>query len=194
MLGATAGEERDHLDDVLRGRDLAQRQGGGDRVDLTACRELGRYPARRDDVCQPELWAKTRDAVKAVDVLVNDAGTWIPSPLLGNDESWKEGWDANLSLNSWAAADPGRSAVNHFRERGGGIISVTSRSTRREDDPEHLAYGAAKGGLAVLTEGIAGGFAGDGAGPCASERSACTRWTRSPSSSASASACVLADR
>ena len=76
-----------------------------------------------------ELWAKTRDAVEAVDVLVNNAGAWLPSPMLGSDEAWKEGWDANLSLNLCAAADLCRSAVNHFRERGGGvIISVASPS------------------------------------------------------------------
>lgn len=110
-----------------------------------------------------QLWSKTLDTVEAVDVLVNNAGAWIPSPMLGTDDAWRDGWDANLCLNLWAAADLSRSAVKHFRGQGGGIIiSVASRSAHRGDDPEHLAYGAAKGGLAALTKGIARGFAADG--------------------------------
>lgn len=110
-----------------------------------------------------DLWSQSLDAVGAVDVLVNNAGAWIPSPLLGSDQEWRTGWEANMSLNLQAAADLSRSAVTHFRGRGGGIIiSVASRSAHRGDDLEHLAYGAAKGGLAALTKGIARGFAPDG--------------------------------
>ena len=110
-----------------------------------------------------ELWANTQDAVEAVDVLVNNAGAWLPSPMLDTDETWEQGWNANLSLNLRAAADLSRSAARHFRGRGGGIIiTVASRSAHRGDDAEHLSYGAAKGGLAALTKGIARGFAADG--------------------------------
>ncbi|MDQ0118726.1 SDR family oxidoreductase [Pseudarthrobacter sp902506025] len=52
-----------------------------------------------------------------------------------------------------------RQAILEFGERGGGIINVTSRSTHRGDDAEHLTYGAAKGGLLALTKGIARGYA-----------------------------------
>jgi NAD(P)-dependent dehydrogenase (short-subunit alcohol dehydrogenase family) len=41
-------------------------------------------------------------------------------------------------------------------------IDLTSRSAHRGDDAEHLAYGAAKGGLLALTKGIARGFDADG--------------------------------
>ena len=41
------------------------------------------------------------------------------------------------------------------------IVNVASRSAHRGDDTEHLAYGAAKGGLLALTKGIARGFASE---------------------------------
>ena len=43
----------------------------------------------------------------------------------------------------------------------GVIVNVASRSAHRGDDAEHLAYGAAKGGLLALTKGIARGFASE---------------------------------
>jgi 3-oxoacyl-[acyl-carrier protein] reductase len=55
-----------------------------------------------------------------------------------------------------------RQTIQHFRLIGGGIIvNVTSRSAHRGDDADHLAYGAAKGGLLALTKGIARGYAKD---------------------------------
>ena len=39
------------------------------------------------------------------------------------------------------------------------IVNVASRSAHRGDDADHLAYGAAKGGLLALTKGIARGYA-----------------------------------
>ena len=40
-------------------------------------------------------------------------------------------------------------------------MNVTSRAAHRGDDADHLAYGAAKGGLQSLTKGIARAFARD---------------------------------
>jgi NAD(P)-dependent dehydrogenase (short-subunit alcohol dehydrogenase family) len=110
-----------------------------------------------------ELWKKALATVHGVDVLVNNAGSWLASPLSDTDDEWERGWDANLALNLRAPADLSRLAINHFRSRSGGIIiNITSRSAHRGDDAEHLAYGAAKGGLLALTKGIARGYAADG--------------------------------
>lgn len=110
-----------------------------------------------------EVWTKALEVVDGVDVLVNNAGAWLPSPLSDTDDAWAHGWDANVALNLRAPADLCRLAINHFHGRGGGtIINLASRSAHRGDDAEHLAYGAAKGGLLALTKGIARGFAGDG--------------------------------
>lgn len=111
--------------------------------------------ARRDGV--DALWDAALAAMGRIDVLVNSAGAWIASPL---DHDWAQGWDRNLQLNLQAPADLCRHAIGHYREIGGGIIvNVTSRSAHRGDDADHLAYGAAKGGLLALTKGIARGYA-----------------------------------
>jgi 3-oxoacyl-[acyl-carrier protein] reductase len=116
----------------------------------------------RDPSRRGQLWDEAVQWRGRVDVLVNNAGAWLPSGL-DDAVGWAEGWEANLALNLMAPADLCRAAVLHFREVGGGIVvNVTSRSAHRGDDAEHLAYGAAKGGLLALTKGIARGFGRDG--------------------------------
>jgi NAD(P)-dependent dehydrogenase (short-subunit alcohol dehydrogenase family) len=101
-------------------------------------------------------------ALGEIDVLVNNAGAWLASPLEPAAE-WVDGWRDNLRLNLEAPADLCRLAIQHFAARGGGIIvNITSRSAHRGDDADHLAYGAAKGGLLALSRGIARGYARQG--------------------------------
>ena len=108
-----------------------------------------------------QVWADALAVHGRIDVLVNNAGAWLPSPV-DDQAGWDEGWAANLAVNLTAPANLCRLAIQHFRERGGGVIvNITSRSAHRGDDPGHLAYGAAKGGLLALTRGIARGFARD---------------------------------
>ncbi len=105
------------------------------------------------------VWAQALTRHGRIDVLINNAGGWIASPV-EDAEQWDAGWAANLQLNLLAPATLCRLAIEHFRGRGGGIVvNVASRSSHRGDDAEHLAYGAAKGGLLALTKGIARGFA-----------------------------------
>ncbi|MFJ8533944.1 SDR family NAD(P)-dependent oxidoreductase [Streptomyces sp. NPDC093591] len=116
----------------------------------------------RDTDQAETLWREALAWRGHVDVLVNNAGVWLGSPL-DDPAQWRRGWAGNLALNLLGPADLSRNAVLHFRERGGGIVvSVSSRSAHRGDDAEHLAYGAAKAGLLALTKGIARGFAADG--------------------------------
>ncbi|WP_145943487.1 SDR family NAD(P)-dependent oxidoreductase [Corynebacterium glyciniphilum] len=111
------------------------------------------------------LWDKASEFWGGLDVLVNNAGAWIASPV-ENVEGWASGWDRNLSLNLLSAADLCRAGLVHFMATGGGVIvNITSRSAHRGDDAEHLAYGAAKAGLLSLTKGIARGYGH--AGVCA---------------------------
>ena len=111
-----------------------------------------------DPVCTRLVWEQAVEAAGRIDVLVNNAGAWIASPL--TDDGWADGWRDNLALNLQAPADLCRFAIEHFRTQGGGaIVNVASRSSHRGDDADHLAYGAAKGGLLALTRGIARGYA-----------------------------------
>lgn len=122
-----------------------------------------------DASARARLWDEAVDWRGRVDCLVNNAGAWIASPV-DDGALWSTGWDANLALNLVAPADLCRLAIAHFRDvsrpasrdRRGVIVNVVSRSAHRGDDAEHLAYGAAKGGLLALTKGIARGYARNG--------------------------------
>lgn len=130
-----------------------------------------RYPERfslvQADLMQPEgaaqLWQQALDiAPTGIDVLVNNAGIYVASPL-ADATSWADGWRANLQVNLQSPADLCRLAIGYFADRKGGIIiNMCSRSSHRGDGPEHLAYGAAKGGLLALTKGIARGYGAQG--------------------------------
>ena len=69
----------------------------------------------------------------------------------------------SLAINLSAPAAFCRHAIQHFESSGEGIIiNMASRSAHRGDDADHLAYGAAKGGLLALTKGIARSYAARG--------------------------------
>jgi len=105
------------------------------------------------------LWSDAQGVSGKIDVLVNNAGIYVASPL-GNETEWADGWAENIQVNLQAPADLCRYAIQHFQTQGGGIIiNMASRSSHRGDGPKHLAYGAAKGGLLALTKGIARGYA-----------------------------------
>lgn len=126
----------------------------------------GRAHLVQADLSDPDaadaLWSTSLELLGGLDVLVNNAGAWIASPLADAGE-WDRGWQANLQLNLTAPAALTRAAVQHFREHGGGtVISITSRSAHRGDDGDHLAYGAAKAGLQTLMKGVARAYGRDG--------------------------------
>ncbi|KHK98826.1 short-chain dehydrogenase [Microbacterium mangrovi] len=108
------------------------------------------------------VWDSAVSAFGGLDVLVNNAGAWIASEI-ESAEAWRVGWEANLGLNLVAPSELCRRAILEFRAGDGGVIvNLASRSSHRGDDAEHLAYGAAKGGLLALTKGIARGYGRDG--------------------------------
>jgi 3-oxoacyl-[acyl-carrier protein] reductase len=112
---------------------------------------------------EPErLWAEALAWRGRIDVLVNNAGVYLASPL-GDVEAWDAGWSDQLRVNLLAPATLCRLAVQRWRGTGVGgiVVNVTSRAAHRGDDADHLAYGASKGGLQSLTKGIARAFARD---------------------------------
>jgi len=102
-----------------------------------------------------QLWSDALAWRGRIDVMVNNAGIYAPSPV-EPDTDWQAGWKSNLLLNLEVPAAFCRLAMQHYSKAGEGIIiNMASRSSHRGDDAEHLAYGAAKGGLLALTKGIA---------------------------------------
>ena len=105
------------------------------------------------------LWEAVTARFERINVLVNNAGIAISSPLETATEDWVAGWDATMAINLRAPAALSRLAIEHFRARGGGrIINISSRAAFRGDQPPYLAYAASKGGLVALTRSIARGF------------------------------------
>ena len=95
-----------------------------------------------------------------LDVLVNNAGIFLNSPLESDD--WLNDWNKTLNVNLRAAALLSRLAILHFQKTGGGrIINISSRAAFRGDNPEHLAYAASKAGMVALTKSIVRGYGKD---------------------------------
>jgi len=161
VTGAGRGIGREILRTALReGASVAAHMGRDSAFD-TAEIDAGedKLLALSGDLTQPgvvdELWSSALAWRGRIDALVNNAGIYVPSPI-EPVSSWQEGWRSNLLLNLEVPAAFCRLAIQHYQQSGEGIvINLASRSSHRGDDAEHLAYGAAKGGLLALTKGIA---------------------------------------
>lgn len=95
----------------------------------------------------------------AIDVLVNNAGVFEPSPVAADRETWLEDWNRTIAINLTSAGMLCHAAINHFKERGGGrIIHIASRAAFRGETEDYLAYAASKGGLVSLSRSIARAF------------------------------------
>jgi 3-oxoacyl-[acyl-carrier protein] reductase len=90
----------------------------------------------------------------SVDVLVNNAGTFIPHPIDDTTyEEWQRAWQQTLAVNLIGAANTTWCAVRHMG-RGGRIINVSSRGAFR-GEPSQPAYGVSKAGLVALGQSLA---------------------------------------
>ncbi len=108
------------------------------------------------------LMAAAIEKTGRVDVVVNNAGIYLPSPLTGDEADWREGWAATMAVNVQAPADICRAAVAHYREKGGGIVvNVASRAGHRGDGPDHAAYAASKGAVLAMTKTYARALPGE---------------------------------
>lgn len=96
-----------------------------------------------------------------IDVLINNAGVFIYSPL-ENNASWLEEWNKTLNINLTAVCILSKKAIQHFKGRNGGrIVHIASRAAFRGDTENHLAYAASKGGMVSLSRSIARAYGKD---------------------------------
>ncbi|MDG6078327.1 SDR family oxidoreductase [Erythrobacter litoralis] len=112
-----------------------------------------------------ELWnAALARAGGTIDVLVNNAGLFSPSPLDGSDIEWLDTWEDTMRINLTASAQLSRFAVRLWQERGvgGRIVHVASRAGHRGDSPAHWHYAASKGGMLAMHKSIARAYAAEG--------------------------------
>jgi NAD(P)-dependent dehydrogenase (short-subunit alcohol dehydrogenase family) len=87
-----------------------------------------------------------------IDVLVNNAGSYVPNDALGcSEEEWDEQVDSSLKGTFLMS----RAVLPHMIERGTGSIVNNASGWGLVGGAEAVAYCAAKGGVVVMTKAMA---------------------------------------
>ncbi len=92
-----------------------------------------------------------------VDVLVHNAGVYVPSPLLETPTlaEWRAALQRQMQVNFWAGADLAYLLVPAMAAAGWGrIIQVSSRAGQR-GEARHAGYGASKAAQLNLVRSLA---------------------------------------
>jgi 7-alpha-hydroxysteroid dehydrogenase len=98
------------------------------------------------------LVARTADEMGRIDVLVNNAGGWLPRPLL---ETSERAFEAALRFNVTSAFLLTKAVVPHMVDAGGGaIVNISSRAASMVQ-PCFTAYATAKAALSMMTRAMA---------------------------------------
>lgn len=96
-----------------------------------------------------------------IDVIINNAGVAINSNPVSEDMEWMSDWLKTMDINLNAVGLLCKKSIEHFEEKGGGIIiNIASRAAFRGDTKEYMAYAASKGGVVALTRSIARAYGG----------------------------------
>jgi len=117
------------------------------------------HTAVQADLADPEavrrMVDRAHDDLGGLDVLVNNAGTYLPHPVTEvSYEQWQDAWREVLAVNLTGAANVTWCAVQYMKATGGRIVNVTSRGAYR-GEPRHPAYGASKAGLNSFGQSMA---------------------------------------
>jgi NAD(P)-dependent dehydrogenase (short-subunit alcohol dehydrogenase family) len=132
--------------DEGRGSELADliRAGGRDAL-------FARADVRSADDCA-RVVDETLAAFGRIDVLVNNAGTYVPNDALGCSE---EEWDAQVDTSLKGTFLMSKAVLPHMIERGSGTIVNNASGWGLVGGAEAVAYCAAKGGVVLLTKAMA---------------------------------------
>jgi NAD(P)-dependent dehydrogenase (short-subunit alcohol dehydrogenase family) len=110
----------------------------------------------RADLTDEAAVAETVDSVVAthgsLDYLANIAGTWRGGDPV--EETDVDLFDFLFDVNLKTMFLASKHTIPHIRERGGGIVSVASRSSLNGGEGDAI-YRASKAGVRLLTESIA---------------------------------------
>lgn len=105
-----------------------------------------------DTAALDHLVAQAVERFGHVDVLVNNAGGWMPRPLLDTSE---RNLEAALRFNVTSAFLLTQRVVPHMVEAGGGaVVNISSRAASMVQ-PMFTAYATAKAALSMMTRAMA---------------------------------------
>jgi pteridine reductase len=140
---------RGSSDEAHRLRDMLNtRRHDSARIFEADLAETERLPALIESVVD---WAGT------LDILVNNASSFYPTPLGSVTESQ---WDDLLGTNLKAPLFLSQAAWPYLRRQGGSIVNLIDVHARRPLR-DHAVYGSAKAGLEMLTRSLAKDMAPD---------------------------------
>jgi pteridine reductase len=105
----------------------------------------------------PGLLARVIEHAGRLDILVNNASSFYPTPLA---DATEEQWEDLLGTNLKAPLFLARAALPHLRSSRGVIINIVDIHALRPLR-HHAIYGAAKAGLGFLTRALARDLAPD---------------------------------
>lgn len=110
------------------------------------------------------LWSSAVSWRGTIDVLVNNAGLLITSPIDSPDADWYEAWVTTYAVNVIAAMSLARRATQHFLSRKRGIMITMSSWAAQQGsgNPDLLAYAASKAALRAATQTLARAYSGSG--------------------------------
>lgn len=104
-----------------------------------------------DISCIPGIIEKTIETFGRLDVLINNASTFYPTPIeLIDNEFWNDLIGSNLKAPMFMV----KSATKHLRESNGCIINIVDIYARTPLS-DHPIYCSAKAGLEMLTKSLA---------------------------------------
>ena len=165
VAGGTRGLGRGIAEGFLRagakvcvaGRDEERAKGAA--AELSS---VGRAVGLRCDVRNPgeldELFARAREALGVLDVLVNSAGVNLRKPAVDyTAEDWDYVVETNLKGTFFACTAFARRLISEGR--AGSIINMASLASARSLPTNIPPYVASKGGVALLTKSLAGEWA-----------------------------------
>lgn len=108
------------------------------------------------NVTSEEGWIEVFKAAKArfggVDVLVNNAGIYIISPV---EEITVETWNKLMAINVTGVFLGAKHVIPYLKERKGGSIINLSSTAGLVGAPGHVLYGASKGAVRLMTKDLA---------------------------------------
>ena len=104
-----------------------------------------------DTVRLPELIAATTAWHGSLDILINNASSFYPTPI---GEITEDNWNDLVGANLKAPLFLSQAALQALRKSHGVIINIVDIHAQRPLR-EHAVYGSAKAGLAMLTRSLA---------------------------------------